>query len=160
MLNLLELCDFSRDKILRDVMSYIVSRGPATAYKIANDLNYHFSQVYRKVRRLEKYGLIERSNGHRGDLLASTVRGLIVCYYYNCASQELILNKLRKNLNIDKEHLARFLDVYLEYAKGGAPIDELPIMIFYALYKGTPQELLSPLLPSVIRYIKGNIISQ
>lgn len=151
MLNILYTCNLARDPISSEILKFLILRGPFTAYRIAKELNLHFAQVYRKVRRMENFGLVRRGGNRRGDVVEITPRGLIVCYYYGCVRHEIVLDKLAKLYRVRREDLAVFLDGYLETFKNDMLIDDLPVMVYYAVYKGMPHSVTAPLLPLALR---------
>lgn len=155
--NILYACNFARDPISSEILKFLILRGPFTAYRIAKELNLHFAQVYRKVRRMESFGLVRRDGNRRGDLVKVTPRGLVVCYYYGCVRHEIVLDKLAKLYRVRREDLAVFLDNYLETFKNDVLIDDLPVMVYYAMYRGMPHSVTAPLLPLVLKVIQLKI---
>jgi len=145
MLKLISACRLHKDPVLSEILRYLIFRGPSTAYRIARDLNLHFTQAYRKASRLEHFGLVRRINNHRGDMFEVTERGLILCYYYGCLNWETILDKLAARQKLPRLVIRTFLDEYLTYFKEEALIDDLLVMAFYAIYRGmpVPSELIS-----------------
>ena len=144
-LKIVERCGFGSDAMMKDILGYIVSKGPATAYRVARDMNVHFAQVYRKIERLEKFKLVRRMDGRRGNVFEATVRGLVACYYYRCADRRIVAARLARGVN--RSSLERFLNAYIEYAGECAPVDSLPLMVFHALSIGMPMDYIKDLLP-------------
>ncbi|MGC9170811.1 MAG: ArsR family transcriptional regulator [Thermoproteus sp.] len=144
-LKIIERCGLGSDRLMGDILGYIVVNGPATAYRIARDMNIHFAQAYRKVKRLERFRLVRRIDGRRGDVFEATVRGLVACYYYSCADRRVVAARLARG--VDREVVSRFLDAYFQYAGECAPVDDLPLMVFYAVSVGVPMRYVADLLP-------------
>ena len=145
MLKLISTCRLDNDQLLSEVLRYIILRGPATAYRIARDLNMHFTQAYRKAARLESLGMAKRVANHRGSMFEATERGVVMCYYFGCANWELLIDKLAARHKLPGPVLKAFLDSYLDYFKNDAVMDDIPVMAFYAAYRGMeiPEELAS-----------------
>jgi len=145
MLKLISACNLDKDMLLSEVLRYIILRGPATAYRIARDLNMHFTQAYRKAARLESLGMAKRVANHRGSMFEATERGVVMCYYFGCANWELLIDKLAARHKLPGPVLKAFLDSYLDYFKNDAVMDDIPVMAFYAAYRGMgiPEELAS-----------------
>jgi predicted transcriptional regulator len=152
---MLSLLALGRDPILRDILGYVISRGPATAYRIARELNLHFVQVYRKTRQMEELGLVKRYCCERRDLIDATERGLLMCYHHGCASRDLILDKLAARYGVEKRYIRDFLDAYLRHAesKNDLPIDEIPVMVFYAVYRRVGS-VAPPLVAILAEYVR------
>ncbi|MFP3211653.1 MAG: ArsR family transcriptional regulator [Thermoproteus sp.] len=145
MLKFISACRLDKDQLLSEVLRYIILRGPATAYRIARDLNLHFTQAYRKASRLERFGMARRAANHRGSMFEATERGIVTCYYFGCANWEVLIDKLAARHKLPKPALRAFLDAYLDHFKNDALVDDVPIMAFYAAYRGVeiPEELAS-----------------
>ena len=145
MLKLISTCRLDHDQLLSEVLRYIILRGPATAYRIARDLNLHFTQAYRKAARLERLGMARRTANHRGSMFEATERGVVMCYYFGCANWELLIDKLAARHRVPGPVLRAFLNAYLDYFKNDAVVDDIPVMAFYATYRGMeiPEELAS-----------------
>jgi len=145
MLKLISACNLDKDQLLLEVLRYMILRGPATAYRIARDLNLHFTQAYRKVARLERFGMAKRAANHRGSMFEVTEKGIVICYYFGCANWELLIDMLAVRHKLSRAALRAFLDAYLDYFKTDAIVEDLPIMAFYAAYRGMeiPEELAS-----------------
>jgi len=151
MLKLISACRLDEDQSLPEVLRYIILRGPATAYRIARDLSLHFTQAYRKAARLERFGMARRVANHRGSMFEATERGVVMCYYFGCINWELLIDKLVAQHRLPGPVLRAFLDAYLDYFKNDAVVDDIPVMAFYAAYRGMeiPEELAS----AVTRYL-------
>jgi len=143
MLKLISACRLDEDQLLSEVLRYIILKGPATAYRIARDLNLHFTQAYRKAARLERFGMARRAANHRGSMFEATERGVVMCYYFGCAHWEILIDKLVARHRLPGPVLRAFLDAYLDYFKNDAVVDDIPVMAFYAAYRGMeiPAEL-------------------
>jgi len=151
MLTLISTCRLKDDVLLSEILRYIILRGPVTAYRIARSLNIHFTQAYRKVTRLEHFGMVRRVANRRGDMFEATERGIIICYYFNCANWEILIDKLATRHQLPRFALRAFLDAYLDHFKNDAIIDDVPVMVFYALYKRAPVP--AELMPAVTRHL-------
>ncbi|MDT7874464.1 MAG: ArsR family transcriptional regulator [Pyrobaculum sp.] len=145
MLKLISACRLDEDQLLSEVLRYIILKGPATAYRIARDLNLHFTQAYRKAARLERFGMARRAANHRGSMFEATERGIVMCYYFGCDNWEILINKLAARHRLPGPVLRAFLDTYLDHFKNDAVVEDIPVMAFYAAYRGMeiPQELAS-----------------
>jgi predicted transcriptional regulator len=145
MLKLFSACRFDEDQLLSEVLRYIILKGPATAYRIARDLNLHFTQAYRKAARLEHFGMARRAANCRGSTFEATERGIVMCYYFGCAHWEILIDKLAARHRLPGPVLRAFLDAYLDHFKNDAVVDDIPVMAFYATYRGMeiPAELAS-----------------
>jgi len=151
MLKLISACRLDEDQLLSEVLRYIILKGPATAYRIARDLNLHFTQAYRKAARLESLGMTRRTANHRGSMFEATERGIVMCYYFGCVNRELLIDMLAARHRLPRPVLRAFLDAYLDHFKNDAVVDDVPVMAFYATYRGMeiPEELAS----AVARYL-------
>jgi len=105
MLKFISACRLDKDQLLSEVLRYIILRGPATAYRIARDLNLHFTQAYRKASRLERFGMARRAANHRGSMFEATERGIVTCYYFGCANWEVLIDKLAARHKLPKPAL-------------------------------------------------------
>ncbi len=151
MLKLISACRLDEDQLLSEVLRYIILKGPATAYRIARDLNLHFTQAYRKAARLERFGMARRTANHRGSMFEATERGIVICYYFGCANWEPLIDKLAARHRLPGPILRAFLDAYLDHFKNDAVVDDIPVMAFYAAYRG--MEIPAELASVVARYL-------
>jgi len=151
MLKLISACRLNKDPLLSEILRYIILRGPVTAYRIARDMNLHFTQAYRKVSRLEHFDMVRRVANGRGDMFEATERGIVMCYYFGCASWEILIDKLAARHRLPRTALRAFLDEYLDHFKNDAVVDDIPVMVFYAAYRGMPVP--AELLTAVTRYL-------
>jgi len=129
MLKLISACRLDEDQLLSEVLRYIILKRPATAYRIARDLNLHFTQAYRKAARLERFGMARRAANHRGSMFEAAERGIVMCYYFGCANWEILINKLAARHKLPRPVLRAFLDTYLDHFKNDAVRDDNPLLV-------------------------------
>ncbi len=126
------------DDSANNIVAYVVSNGPVTMYRVARDLNLHFSHAYRKSKKLEDSGLLTSIRGPRSSLYDATVRGLLYAYVAKLASREIILKKLRVVLGLhlfSLEEVESFIKFFLTVANKEAPVGSLAPMVSYILDK-------------------------
>jgi predicted transcriptional regulator len=129
MLKLISACCLDEDQLLSEVLRYIILKGPATAYRIARDLNLYFAQAYRKAARLECFGMAKRAANHRGSMFEATEGGIVMCYYFGCANWLLLIDKLVARHWLPRPVLRAFLDAYLDHFKNDAVVDDNPLLV-------------------------------
>lgn len=148
------ICKLKNDNVISEILEYLILKGPATAYRIARDTNLYFSQVYRKISSLEEIGAVRRLRNQRCDIIEVTERGLVICLLLGCVPHDIVIRKLEKRYKVSGVLIKEFLDTYLDCLKNNAIIDEIPVMVFYALYKGVAIEEAKRLIPFMGKYVQ------
>jgi len=170
------LINVEYDKIINDILAYIITRGPTTLYRITRDTPHSISSIYKKAKRMVKDYLIRVvGNGNRsnGAVYEVTIKGLLLCLAYNCVDDDLVLNKLRnkwglRNHNVD--NLIQLLMLIPHVVKDGdlrvlESIDTLMIMMLSVLMnnqhvggKNMNKDVITSMRSTSIYYIVNDII--
>lgn len=135
-------CCLKLDVSAEKIMAYVVSNGPVTMYRVARDLNIHFSHAYRKARKLEQMGLLTSIGGPRASLYDASIKGLLYAYSMEMASLHITLSKLREALGLKMfslEEVNAFIKFFLSLADRDAPVTSMATMVSYILDKCGPE---------------------
>lgn len=126
------------DDSAKNIVAYVVSNGPVTMYRVARDLNIHFSHAYRKARKLEQMGFLTSTGGPRASLYDASIKGLLYTYSTKMASLDITLSKLREALGLrmfSLEEVNAFIKFFLSLADRDAPVTSIATMVSYILDK-------------------------
>ena len=121
------------DEVSRNILCYVAAHGPVTMYRVARDLNLHFSHVYRKAHRLEVMDMLRRISNGRAAMYEASLWGYIYCYKFSKGG-DLILAKIKNLLGLTSFEIYEvesFLKLYLAVADVDAPLSDLPTMVAY-----------------------------
>lgn len=106
-----ELVNIEFDRVMLDILAYVIINEPASLYRATRESPYSISLVYKKAKKMVNLGLIKQiSSGAGSDkrsrhFYISTVRGLLVCFSFNCTDTKTFISRLsaRWNLKTNKD---------------------------------------------------------
>ena len=111
-----KLINVEYDKIINDILAYIITRGPTTLYRITRNTPYSISSIYKRAKRMVKDYLIRVvGNGNRsnGVVYEVTIKGLLLCLAYNCVDDYLVLNKLRNKWGLRNHNVNNLIQLLM-----------------------------------------------
>ncbi len=114
-----ELVSFEFDRVMLDILSYVVINEPASLYRATRESPYSISLVYKKAKKMANLGLIKSVPGNINQdrrsrhLYVSTVKGLLVCMSFNCTDKRTFISRLSTKWNLKtRNDLYKLLPVF------------------------------------------------
>jgi|GEM_PF-630650 predicted transcriptional regulator len=157
-----ELVDIEFDKVMLDILAYVILNEPASLYRATRESPYSISLVYKKAKKMVNLGLIKKISSEAGSdrrskhLYISTVKGLLVCFSFNCTDKKTFVSRLsaKWNLKTNKD-LYSLLPVFklLPYVitQNDVTVLENPSLLMLNIIDNKQYEGLNPISDSNIK---------